>query len=179
MTTTIFEVRPGQLATTRLVQAPDAPLADGQVRLRVHQFAFTANNITYAAFGDAMQYWQFYPSHEEGWGIVPVWGFAQVVQSLQSTSARELLAARGGAAPEGDPDSMVLVEGDRVWVRSDAVLRVCRHLPWPWRAAGVFLIVARALRDAVQRRIARNRYRWFGRHDACPVPDPAQARRFL
>ena len=68
--------------------------------------------------------------------------------SLQSASARELLTARGVAAPEGDPDSMVLIEGDRVWVRSDAVLRVCRHLPWPWRAASVLLIVPRALRDA-------------------------------
>ncbi|RYY58288.1 MAG: DUF2855 family protein, partial [Comamonadaceae bacterium] len=44
--------------------------------------ALTANNITYAAFGDAMSYWQFFPSGEEGWGVVPVWGFGVVVQSL-------------------------------------------------------------------------------------------------
>jgi hypothetical protein len=64
------------------VTTEDAPLADGQVRVRVDAFALTSNNITYAAFGDAMSYWQFFPAGEEGWGIVPVWGFGRVVQSL-------------------------------------------------------------------------------------------------
>ena len=86
MTTTTFQVRQDQLATTRLVQAPDAALADGQVRVRIAQFAFTSNNITYAAFGNAMQYWQFFPvpadADETAWGCIPVWGFATVVQSL-------------------------------------------------------------------------------------------------
>ncbi|MCZ8254967.1 MAG: DUF2855 family protein, partial [Polaromonas sp.] len=43
--------------------------------------ALTANNITYAAFGDAMNYWQFFPTGEEGWGCIPVWGFASVSES--------------------------------------------------------------------------------------------------
>ena len=84
--TTTFHVRQDHLATTRLVQTPDAPLADGQVRVRVDHFAFTSNNITYAAFGQAMQYWQFYPVPADAdgtaWGCIPVWGFATVVQSL-------------------------------------------------------------------------------------------------
>ena len=50
--------------------------------MRVDRFALTANNITYAAFGDAMNYWQFYPTADAAWGIVPVWGFGTVVQSL-------------------------------------------------------------------------------------------------
>jgi hypothetical protein len=86
MTTTTFEVRQDQLATTRLVEADDAPLADGQVRVRIDHFAFTANNITYAAFGQAMQYWQFFPVAPDAdgtpWGCIPVWGFGTVVQSL-------------------------------------------------------------------------------------------------
>jgi hypothetical protein len=90
MTTTTFQVRQDQLATTRLVEAADTPLADGQVRVRVDRFAFTSNNITYAAFGNAMQYWQFYPvpadadasSTTPAWGCIPVWGFGTVVQSL-------------------------------------------------------------------------------------------------
>jgi Protein of unknown function (DUF2855) len=69
------------LAQTRWAHTDDAPLADGQVRVRVEQFALTANNITYAAFGEAMNYWQFFPTQEEGWGCIPVWGFATVVQS--------------------------------------------------------------------------------------------------
>jgi hypothetical protein len=70
-----------QLKRTQLCTVEDAPLADGQVRLRVDHFALTSNNITYAAFGDAMNYWHFYPSGVEGWGIIPVWGFGTVMQS--------------------------------------------------------------------------------------------------
>ena len=81
MTAALF-VRKDQLATTRLATAQDTPLADGQIRVGVDAFALTSNNITYAAFGDAMNYWQFFPTGEEGWGIVPVWGFASVLQSL-------------------------------------------------------------------------------------------------
>ncbi len=82
MSTTRLLVRRDRLADTRLDILDDAPLADGQIRVRVDAFALTANNITYAAFGDAMNYWQFYPTGEEGWGLIPVWGFGDVVQSL-------------------------------------------------------------------------------------------------
>lgn len=82
MSTTTFLVRQGDLPTTRVETRDDAPLAGGQIRVRVDSFALTANNITYAAFGEAMDYWRFFPSGEEGWGIVPVWGFGTVVQSL-------------------------------------------------------------------------------------------------
>ncbi|TAM38507.1 MAG: DUF2855 family protein [Burkholderiaceae bacterium] len=81
MNTTLL-VRKDQLATTRLATTAEAELAPGQIRVGVDRFALTSNNITYAAFGDAMSYWQFYPSAENGWGIVPVWGFGTVVQSL-------------------------------------------------------------------------------------------------
>lgn len=82
MSTTTLLVRKNDLSSTRLETTDDAPLADGQVRVRVESFALTSNNITYAAFGDAMNYWQFFPTSEEGWGIIPVWGFGSVVQSL-------------------------------------------------------------------------------------------------
>ena len=74
-------VRKDRLHETRIRTLPDTALAAGQVRVRIGPFALTANNITYAAFGDAMHYWDFFPSGEDGWGIVPVWGFATVVQS--------------------------------------------------------------------------------------------------
>ena len=80
-----FQVRKDSLTTTRLVTTPAAPLTDGQVRLQIDRFALTSNNITYAAFGAAMNYWQFFPVAAEdaaAWGCIPVWGFAQVVQSL-------------------------------------------------------------------------------------------------
>jgi hypothetical protein len=78
---TDFVVRKDQLAETRLRARPAAPLLAGQVRLAIESFALTANNITYARFGDAMNYWQFFPTGEDGWGCIPVWGFARVVES--------------------------------------------------------------------------------------------------
>lgn len=82
MSTTTLLVRKNQLAETRLHTAEANPLAEGQVRVHVDSFALTSNNITYAAFGDAMNYWQFFPTAEDGWGTIPVWGFGTVRQSL-------------------------------------------------------------------------------------------------
>ncbi len=82
MSTTTFFVRKNQLTETRLHTADATPLADGQVRVHVDSFALTSNNITYAAFGEAMNYWQFFPTGQDGWGSIPVWGFGTVVQSL-------------------------------------------------------------------------------------------------
>jgi hypothetical protein len=78
-----FEVDTHDLHRTRVVATPDATavLPDGAVRLRIDHFALTSNNITYAAFGEAMKYWQFFPTGEPGWGCIPVWGFAEVVES--------------------------------------------------------------------------------------------------
>lgn len=60
---------------------PDAAsLPPGHVLLAIDRFALTSNNITYAAFGDRMKYWDFYPA-PDGWGMIPVWGFADVVAS--------------------------------------------------------------------------------------------------
>ena len=56
-------------------------LAAGQVLMKIDRFALTANNITYAAFGVAMRYWDFFPA-PEGFGRVPVWGYADVVENL-------------------------------------------------------------------------------------------------
>lgn len=69
------------LSKVELRHAADkAPLAEGEVRLEVERFALTANNITYGAMGDAFGYWKFFPA-EGGWGRIPVWGFARVVES--------------------------------------------------------------------------------------------------
>jgi hypothetical protein len=55
-------------------------LQPGGILLGVDRFAFTANNVTYAAFGEAMQYWAFFPA-PNGWGRIPVWGFGDVIRS--------------------------------------------------------------------------------------------------
>jgi hypothetical protein len=75
-----FEVERADIRKSRVVaQEPPSP-EPGQVLLRIDAFALTANNITYAVMGDALKYWDFFPSSEtEVWGRIPVWGFADVV----------------------------------------------------------------------------------------------------
>lgn len=74
-----------RLSDARLGPDPDAPaarpLVAGQARLALDTFALTANNITYATFGEVMKYWQFFPSGDAALGCLPVWGFATVVES--------------------------------------------------------------------------------------------------
>jgi len=66
---------------TRIARGLLAPVAPGEALLKIQRVALTTNNITYAAFGDAMNYWGFFPTGQEGWGHMPAWGFADVVQS--------------------------------------------------------------------------------------------------
>ncbi len=70
-----------KITEQKLVSAPSIALSDGQARLRIERFALTANNVTYAASGFAIGYWKFFPTNQEDWGLVPVWGFAEVVES--------------------------------------------------------------------------------------------------
>jgi hypothetical protein len=78
---TDFLVRRDDLRECRVAESEPPPLESGQALLRVSTFGLTANNVSYAVFGEAMSYWDFFPTHEEGWGRVPVWGFAEVERS--------------------------------------------------------------------------------------------------
>jgi hypothetical protein len=68
------------LSRTALLDIPVPEIGDGEVLLRVDRVGMTANNVTYAVLGDAFRYWAFFPA-EEGWGRVPLWGFAEVAAS--------------------------------------------------------------------------------------------------
>ncbi|HUP85421.1 MAG TPA: DUF2855 family protein [Acidimicrobiales bacterium] len=74
-------VKRDALHEVRLDEFERLPLEEGEARLRVDRFAFTANNVTYAVFGAAMRYWDFFPASEPSLGRIPVWGFADVVES--------------------------------------------------------------------------------------------------
>ncbi len=80
MTQTVH-VDKANLTDLRLVSAEPQPLDQGAVRMRVESFAVTANNITYAVIGDMFGYWNFFPTGEEGQGVVPMWGHAIVESS--------------------------------------------------------------------------------------------------
>ncbi len=75
-----FLVRRDDIRQCRFDEQAPGELDAGQVLLEVESFGLTSNNVTYAVMGDAMSYWRFFPA-EEGWGKVPVWGFARVVSS--------------------------------------------------------------------------------------------------
>lgn len=97
--------------------------------------------------------------------------------SVQS-AAGQALCRRFGVDPD-NPDTMLVIEGERAWRDSDGVLAIAEGLGWPWRALGMLRVVPRRWRDAAYRRIARSRYRLFGRHDVCWVPSPEQKARIL
>lgn len=78
-----------------------------------------------------------------------------------------------------DAKTFVLVDDGRAYVRSAAAIRVARYLRWPWRALAAIWIVPRPVRDWAYNVVASNRYRWFGRMDACMVPTPEIRRRFV
>jgi hypothetical protein len=77
---TDFLVKRDDLRECRVVAADAPEIEPGQALLRVDSFGLTANNVTYAVFGDAMSYWDFFPA-TEGWGRVPMWGFAEFEES--------------------------------------------------------------------------------------------------
>jgi hypothetical protein len=96
------------LHDVRFAEAEPITPGDGEAVLAVESFGLTANNITYAVMGDAMKYWNHFPA-EEGWGRMPVWGFASV-------SASEHPDLEEGTRVYGylPPSNHLLVVPDRV-----------------------------------------------------------------
>jgi predicted DCC family thiol-disulfide oxidoreductase YuxK len=102
---------------------------------------------------------------------------------LQGETARPYLeAARGSGGT--DLDTMVLVERDEsgdesISVRSRAWFRIVRRLGLPWSLLGALRALPLPVAEALYRFVSRNRTRWFGKRDACRVPDAPTRRRFL
>ena len=102
---------------------------------------------------------------------------------LKFASAQSALGSRVLEAL-GLPDStlqrtILLLDGDSVYMRSAAVLRALRYLRGPVRWLRPLLLVPALLRDPIYDLIARNRYRWFGRRPSCFVPTPQMRDRFI
>lgn len=108
------------LRDTRLAHTDIAPLADGEARLAIRRFALTANNVTYAVFGDVMQYWNFFPA-PDGFGRVGVWGYADV-----SESRSDLLAV-------GERLYGYLPFGDTLVIQPGAATKTAVKDMSPWR----------------------------------------------
>lgn len=97
--------------------------------------------------------------------------------SLQSEAGRRLLEEH--RLPTDELSTVVVVADGRAYTRSDAALRVARGLGGAWPALAALRLVPRPLRDAVYGLVARNRYRWFGRREACMLPTAEERSRFL
>jgi len=97
--------------------------------------------------------------------------------AMQSPAGRALLVAHG--LDPDDPSSFLLVEGGQAWKDTDAIRRVVGGLGGVWRIGHALVLLPRGLRDRIYRLVARNRYRWFGRNEACFLPTPEQRARFI
>ncbi|HJR34151.1 MAG TPA: DCC1-like thiol-disulfide oxidoreductase family protein [Gemmatimonadales bacterium] len=95
---------------------------------------------------------------------------------LQGSTAQERVPA---TLDPRTSQTVILEEGDRFRVRSDAALAILSGLGGPWRLAGLLRVIPRPLRDAIYDLVARNRERWFGRRAECRVPQPDERDRFL
>lgn len=97
---------------------------------------------------------------------------------LQSPVAQALLLAHGLDPTEFS--SAVVLDGSRVYRRSDAALHALSRLGSYWRAFALAArVLPRPVRDAIYDRVAHNRYRWFGKRDSCRLPSAAERDRFL
>lgn len=99
--------------------------------------------------------------------------------SLQSDKGKELMRSYGVPIPEGDPDTMILLEDGVARSRSTAAVHIARRLTFPWRLGWLLRIIPAFLRDLVYRLVAANRYRVFGRSNECRVPTPELRARMV
>jgi len=97
--------------------------------------------------------------------------------SLQSQEGQKLLARYN--LPASDFNSFVLIENERVYIKSEGALKVAKKLSGLWPLLYGFIIVPKFLRDGVYNLIARNRYKWFGKKDSCMIPTPEIRAKFL
>lgn len=97
--------------------------------------------------------------------------------SLQSDAGQKILSDYGLSTE--DFDTMVFVQDGKAYLRSDAVLKIAGYLRWPWSMLRAFLWVPRFIRDWFYLRVARSRYRWFGKSESCMIPTPEIKSRFL
>ncbi|WP_421790090.1 DUF2855 family protein [Hyphobacterium sp.] len=76
-----LEIDKADIRKAEIIEVHPETLGEGEVRLKLDRFALTANNITYAAFGEVMRYWDFFPASASNKGRLPVWGFAEITES--------------------------------------------------------------------------------------------------
>ena len=97
--------------------------------------------------------------------------------SLQSETGKELL--KQFSIDPLSTDSIVLIENNKAYIRSTAALRITKHLNKFYPALYLFIGIPPFIRNFVYDYIARNRYKWFGKKEACMIPTDAMKSKFL
>ena len=97
--------------------------------------------------------------------------------SFQSDAAKEIMLHFN--LENFMADSVILVEGNKVYDKSTAALKIVKKLDGGFKVFYVFLIVPKFLRNWIYDFIAKNRYRWFGKRASCMVPSLELKNRFL
>jgi len=97
--------------------------------------------------------------------------------SLQSEFGQKLIKQFKLSANE--LNSFILYENGRIYTKSTGALKVAKHLDGSWSLLYGFIIIPKFIRDAVYSYIAKHRYQWFGKKDACWVPTPALKEKFI
>jgi predicted DCC family thiol-disulfide oxidoreductase YuxK len=97
--------------------------------------------------------------------------------SLQGKTGQEYL--RKYHLPSDKYHSFMLIEGNILYTRSTAALRMMKHLGRGWQLLYLFIYLPQPIRDGVYNLIAANRYKWFGKKDQCRLPTPDEKERFL
>jgi predicted DCC family thiol-disulfide oxidoreductase YuxK len=115
-------------------------------------------------------------------------GFARMVTSLDKADRFRFATAQSplgerlfrhfGLPTDVYETNLVIINGVG-YQRLESVIATMRELGWPWRAVAVLSLLPASLRDWIYKRIATNRYAWFGKRDGCDIPSPALRGRLI
>ncbi|MCM3717610.1 thiol-disulfide oxidoreductase DCC family protein [Fictibacillus phosphorivorans] len=97
--------------------------------------------------------------------------------AIQSEAGKKLLAHY--KMDPNETNSVILIANNHVYTESDAVLKVTHHLKFPYSLGKVLFVIPKAIRNFFYKKVALNRYKWFGKRESCMIPTPERKKRFL
>lgn len=100
--------------------------------------------------------------------------------SLQSDAANKILLQFNAKNFNAKSlKSILLIENNRVYSKSTAVLRIIKKMSFPLSLCYVFIVIPKFIRDYCYDIIAKYRYKWFGKKDTCMVPKKEYLDQFI